>query len=40
MIINKPLINKQIDISNLSRGFYILKIDCSNKTIMKKLIKQ
>jgi hypothetical protein len=40
IIINKPLINKQIDISNLSRGFYILKIDCSNKTIMKKLIKQ
>jgi hypothetical protein len=40
MIINKVLIDSQVDITDLSRGVYILQINCNNKIITKKLIKQ
>ncbi len=40
MIINKVLIDSQVDITDLSRGIYILQINCNNKIITKKLIKQ
>ncbi len=40
MLINKPIKDKQIDISNLANGFYTIKISDKNEIVTKNFIKQ